>query len=124
MEISKRLVEKTKQLRKAADEIKRLKLDIKQRDDMINALDMTLNETQAKLNKWIKQQENGYCAVAINNGYVVKAVNVPAYSVFTYTQEIDSDIDTALYNTIPFIKLINGRMEIDAEQKNKFIGGL
>jgi|LGVF01.2.fsa_nt_gb hypothetical protein len=122
MTISERLVERTKQLRTAKDEIKRLKLDVKQRDDMISGLDMTLKETQSKLDKWIKQQENGYCAVAINNGYVVEAVNVPPYSIFTYTQPIDSDISTALYRTIPFIKLIDGKMEIDTDQKSKYRG--
>jgi len=98
---------------------------IKELEDMNLALTNENHELEVKLNKWIKMQEKGYTAVAINNDMIIQAVQVLPYSTFTYTQEIDSVINTALYSRIPFYKLDNGKMCIDTAQKIKYnTGGL
>jgi len=95
---------------------------IKQLEDKNLALTNENQELEAQLDKWIKMQNQGYTAVAINNDMIVHAVNVLPYSTFTYTQEIPEQMGTALYRRIPFYKLdSNGKMVIDLQKYNRYI---
>lgn len=95
---------------------------IKELEDMNLALTNENEELETKLNKWIKMQEKGYTAVAINDGLIVHAVQVLPYSKFTYTQDIPREIGTSLYRSIPFYKLdSNGKMIKDIQQYNRYI---
>ena len=92
---------------------------IKSLEDMVNALTNENEELESKLNKWIKMQNDGYVAVAINNGLIVHAVQVLPFSTFTYTQEIPTEIGTALYSKFPYLELDNGEICINTLQKIK-----
>ena len=92
---------------------------IKELEDLVSGLTNENEELETKLNKWIKMQEQGYTAVAINNGLIVQAVKVLPFSTFTYTQEIPTEIGTALYSKIPFYELVNGEICINTLQKIK-----
>lgn len=110
----------TKQRLKLIKDNEAQRLRILELEDMNLGLTNENLELEAKLNKWINMQEQGYTAVAIENDLIVHAVQVLPNSIFTYTQDIPIEIGTALYSKIPFYELdSNGKMCIDTVQKIK-----
>ena len=93
---------------------------IKELEDMNGVLENENGVLESKLEKWIKMQEKGYVAVSIKNDLIVQAVQVLPNSIFTYTQEIPTEIGTALYSKIPFYKLENGKMIKDIQKYNTY----
>ena len=115
------LVKHTKDKITAQNEVKRLNKVLKETQDLLSGMTTQYEETQAKLDHWIKKQENGYCAVAITNGFITHAVNVLPYSKFTYTQGLPETISTALYRVFPYYELSeDGRIVENAEQLKKY----
>lgn len=102
--------------------VKTLQKEILGLQDIISGLTNERDELEVKLNKWITRQNNGYVALAINDGLIVQAVEILPYSTFTYPQAIPKEIGTGLYSSFPFYKLVNGEIVIDTDQKSKYEG--
>lgn len=101
---------------------------IKELEDMNLAQSNHIGQLEKTVEDWERKQRDGYVWVAIDpiTNLITNAGTVLPNSRFTFTQEIDSVIDTGLYKTIPFYKLdSNGKMCIDSAQKIKYnTGGL
>lgn len=120
----KRLIDLTNDKVSDSKIIKQLRKDVKERDDLIGALSNENAELSAKLDKWIKLQENGYSWVAedVNNGVILSAGTVLPFARFIYTQEIPIEIGMQLYKSFPFYKITDGKIDIDIQKYNKYKG--
>lgn len=118
MTTEQRLKEKIEKVRKSNIRIKELELSLKKRDDIIAGQDTEINELTAIVKNWESMQERGYTALAINDGYIVEGVTVPAYSKFVHTQEIPGNIENQCY------KEVNGKIELDIQKYKKLRRGL
>jgi hypothetical protein len=122
LEISKRLVQKITDNKNLKEELRLANNKIKGLEDKNLALTNENGELEIELKEWNRKQRDGYTAVGIVNGYVVDAVTVLPNSTFLYTQPIPKEIGTKLYNNIPFIKVVDGKMCIDTVQQKKYKG--
>lgn len=97
-------------------------------ESMNLALTNENTELEGKVKHWESMQEKGYTWVNTNpdTKLIIDAGTVLPSSRFTFTQEIPTEIGTALYKKIPYYELdSNGKMCINTAQKIKYnTGGL
>jgi len=123
MQVAKRLSKEITDNRSLRDKLDLRNNKIKELNDKISVLQNENSELESALRKWEKMQEQGYTACAINEGYIMEAVTVPAYCVFTFSQDIPKDIGSKQYYRNPFAKLKNGKIVFDTQKYKKFRGG-
>jgi len=115
---AERTLKKNIKIKELDSHVKQLDLDLKQANDIIAAQINEIEELSQALKNWEKKQANGYTAIAINDDYIIDAVNVLPHSKFIYTQDIPSDIKNACYREV------NGIIELDIQKYKKHRRGL
>jgi hypothetical protein len=121
MTTTERLANKIKEIVALKDTIKLRDNKILEQQDKLSALANENGVLERDLNKWVKQQENGYCWWIKNqDGNILDMGIVPPYSQFTYTQKIPKEIGTAKYQAIPFYIEENKATKIDTQKYMRY----
>jgi hypothetical protein len=119
---------KWRESRKALQEEKALhkatQKDLREAQDLIAVLTQENYELGKQVKDYQERFVKGGVVYTVNNGYLSSAIKLPQYSEYTYDQPIPKEVETTLYQKIPFVKVVNRQLEIDITQYNKYKGAL
>ena len=90
-------------------------------NDKMSAQANHIGEIERKLAEYDRKQRDGYCwEIENKDGMIIGMGTVPAYSKFTYPQDIPKEIGTAKYSSFPFYLREQGQIKIHTKKYMRY----